>query len=254
MQERRYAAGETVYNEGDPGDAMFIIKQGKVEVLREIGGGNTRLATLSEGAIFGEMAVLRDQPRSTTTRALGPVSLVVLPKEAFLNAFNRDNPLGIKLLRTLCERLSQADDQLVQNRLFSEGAWVRDADEIRLLPDSAELERQIGSEGVTIGALPFRVGRQPQPGEPTRVEPMDLALASGGGEQISVHHFSIVEHEGRLAVRDMQSRLGTSVNGARIAGFEQTDLAELTFGENSIQTGGTDSPYRFHVIVRRKTT
>ncbi len=254
MQERRYAAGETIYNEGDPGDAMFIIKEGKIEVLRGVGGKNARLATLSQGAIFGEMAVLRDLPRSTTTRTLGPVCLVVVPKDAFLSAFNRDNPLGLKLLRTLCERLSQAGDQLVQNRLFSEGAWVRDVAEIRLLPDSAELERQIGSEGVTIGALPFRVGRQPQPGEPTRVEPMDLALASGGSEQISVHHFSILEHEGRLAVRDMQSRLGTSVNGARIAEFEQTDLTELTFGENSIQAGGTDSPYRFHVIVRRKTT
>lgn len=252
MQERRYAAGETVYNEGDPGDAMFIIKEGKVEVLREVGGGNTRLATLSEGAIFGEMAVLRDQTRSTTTRALGPLCLVVLPKEAFLNAFNRDNPLGLKLLRTLCERLSQADDQLVQNRLFSEGAWVRDVDEIRLLPDSAEMERQIGSEGVTVGELPFRVGRQAQPGEPTQVAPTDLVLASGGSEQISVHHFSIVEHEGRLAVRDMQSRLGTLVNDARIASFEQSDLAELTLGDNTIQTGGTESPYRFRVIVRRK--
>ncbi len=254
MQEQRYAAGETVYNEGDSGDAMFIIKEGKVEVLREVGGGNTRLATLSRGAIFGEVAVLRELPRSTTTRALGPVCLVVLPKEAFLNAFQRDNPLGLKLLRTLCERLSQAGDQLVQNRLFSEGAWMRDVGEIRLLPDSPEMERQIGSEGVTVDKLPFWIGRQPQPGEPTQAEPTDLALASGGSEQLSVHHFAIVEHGGRLAVRDLQSRLGTLVNGARIAGFEQSDLAELTLGENSIQTGGTESPYRFHVIVQGKAT
>ncbi len=254
MQERRYAAGETVYNEGDPGDTMFIIKEGEVEVLREVGGGNTRLATLSRGAIFGEMAVLRDRPRSTTTRALGPVRLVVLPKDAFLNAFNRENPLALKLLRTLCERLSQAGDQLVQHHLFSEGAWMRDVDEIRLLPASPEVERQIGSEGMMIDELPFRVGRQPQPGDPTQGEPAELALHSGGNEQISVHHFSIVEHEGRLAVRDLQSRLGTLVNGTRIASFEQSDLAELMLGENSIQTGGTESPYRFHVIVQRKTT
>ena len=254
MEERRYAAGATIYNQGDPGDAMFIIKEGGIEVLRSVGEGDTRLAVLPKGAIFGEMAVLRDRPRSTTTRALGPVCLVVLPKEAFLSAFNRDNPLGLKLLRTLCERLSQADDQLVQNRLFSEGAWVREVDEIRLLPDSAEMERQIGSEGVTVGELPFGVGRQPQPGDPTQVEPAELALRSSGSEQISVRHFSLVEHEGRLAVRDSQSRLGTMVNGARIAAFEQSDLAELTLGDNTIQTGGTESPYRFRVIVRRKAT
>lgn len=254
MQEQRYTAGETVYNEGDPGDAMFIIKEGEVEVLRAVGGEHTRLATLAKGAIFGEMAVLRERPRSTTTRALGRVCLVVLPKAAFLDAFNRDNPLGLKLLRTLCERLSQAGDQLVQNRLFNEGAWLRDVDEIRLLPSSPEMERQIGSEGMTIDKLPFRVGRQSHPGDRTQAEAADLALASGGSEQISARHFSIVEHEGRLAVRDLHSRLGTSVNGARVAGFEQSDLAELTLGENSIQTGGIDSPYRFHVIVRRKAT
>ncbi len=254
MEERRFTAKETIYREGDPGDAMFIIKEGKIEVLRGVGGGNTRLAILAQGAIFGEMAVLRDQPRSTTTRALGPVCLVVVPKDAFLSAFNRDSPLGLKLLRTLCERLSQADDQLVQNRLFSEGAWLRDVGEIRLLPASPEMERQIGSKGVTVGELPFLVGRQPQPGEPTQIEPAGLALPSSGTEQLSVHHFSIVKHEGRLAVRDTQSNLGTMVNGTRIASFEQADLAEITLGENSVQTGGTESPYRFHVIVQRKAT
>jgi hypothetical protein len=253
MQERRFAAKETIYREGDPGDAMFIIQEGEVEVLRQVGGENARLAVLAKGAIFGEMAVLRDRPRSTTTRALGPVRLVVLPKDAFLSAFNRDNPLGLKLLRTLCERLSQAGDQLMQHKLYSDGAWLRDVGEIRLLPDSPKMERQIGSQGMAVEELPFRVGRQPQPGEPTQVEPAELVLRSGGGEQISVQHFSIVKHEGRLAVRDLQSRLGTVVNGTRIAVFEESDLAELTLGDNTIQTGGTESPYRFHVIVQRNT-
>lgn len=254
MQERRYDAGEVIYNEGDPGDAMFVIKQGEVEVLRNVGGADARLTILPKGAIFGEMAVLRDLPRSTTTRALSPVHLVVLPKDAILDAFNRDNPLGLKLLRMLCERLSHADDQLVQHRLFSEGAWMRDVGEIRLLPDSPEMARQIGSEGVVVSKLPFRIGRQPQPGEATRAEHTALALAAGGDEQLSVQHLAIVEHDGRLAVRDQHSRLGTLVNGTRIASFEQSDLAELTLGENSLQTGGTESPYRFHVIVERKAT
>ncbi len=254
MQERRYAAGETIYNEGDPGDAMFIIKEGEIEVLRGVGGGTARLAVLSKGAIFGEMAVLRDLPRSTTARAVGPVCLVVMPRNAFLNAFNRDNPLGLKLLRTLCERLSQADDQLVQNQLFSEGAWMRDVGEIRLLPASPEMEGQIGSEGVTADKLPFRIGRQPRPGEPTQADPSELALAADGDEQLSVHHLEIVKHDGRLALRDLHSRLGTLVNGARVASFEQSDLADLTLGENSLQLGGAESPYRFHVIVRRKET
>ncbi len=254
MKEQRYTAKETIYREGDSGDAMFIIQDGEVEVLRKVGGGNTRLAILARGEVFGEMAVLRDRPRSTTTRALGPVRVVVLPKDAFLSAFNRDNPLGLKLLRTLCERFSKAGDQLMRHKLYSEGAWLRDVGEIRLLPDSAEMERQIGSDGMTVDGLPFHVGRQPQRGETTHVEPAELTLRSGGSAQISAYHFAIVKHEGRLAVRDLQSRLGTMVNGTRIAVFEQSDLAELTLGENTIQTGGTESPYRFHVIVQSKAT
>ncbi len=252
MQERRYDAGETVYSEGEPGDAMFIIKRGEVEVLRDVGGKNVRLAVLRAGEIFGEMAVLRDLPRSSTTRARGPICLVVVPKDAFVHAFQRDNPLGFKLLRTLCERLSKADDQLVQSRLYGEGAWMRDVEEIRLLPASPEMARQIGSNGVKLAQLPFRIGRQPLPGEPAHAEPAELALRSGDSEQISVHHLSIVEHDGLLAVRDLHSRLGTLVNGVRIASFEQSDQAELTFGENIVQTGGIESPYRFHIIVRRK--
>jgi len=254
MEEQDYSAGETIYNEGDPGDAMFIIKEGEIEVLRDVDGDSARLAILPKGAIFGEMAVLRDLPRSTTARAIGPVRLVVLPKDAFLKAFTRDNPLGLKLLRTLCERLSQAGDQLLQSRLFSEGARIGSVDEIRLLPDSPEMERQIGKNGLTVGKLPFRIGRQPGAGEPTQAEPAELTLASSGNEQLSIDHLAIVDHEGRLAVRDLQSRLGTTVNGTRIAAFEQSDLAELTPGENTIQTGGTESPYRFHVIVQRKAT
>jgi len=254
MQEQNYAAGETIYNQGDSGESMFIIKEGNIEVLREVGGDNARLTILSKGAIFGEMAVLQDRPRSTTTRAIGPVCLVVLPKESFLKAFTQDNPLGLKLLRTLCERLSQADDQLLQNRLFVEGVWIRDVGEIRLLPDSPEMERQIGRNGVAVGKLPFRIGRQPEAGEPTQAEPAELTLASSGNEQLSTHHLAIVEHDDRLAVRDLHSRLGSLVNGTRIASFEQSDLAELTLGENIVQAGGAESPYRFHVIVQRKAT
>jgi hypothetical protein len=254
MQEQNYAAGETIYNQGDSGDAMYIIKEGRIEVLRDAGGDNARLAILQKGAIFGEMAVLQDRPRSTTTRALGPVCLVVLPKESFLKAFTRDSPLGLKLLRTLCERLSQADDQLLQNRLFSEGARIREVGEIRLLPDSPEMERQIGRNGVTLGKLPFRIGCQPEAGEAAPAEPADLILESGGSEQLSAHHLAIVDHDGRLAARDLNSRLGSLVNGSRIASFEECDLAELTLGKNIIQAGGAESPYRFQVVVQRKAT
>ena len=57
--------------------------------------------------------------------------------------------------------------------------------------------------------------------------------------------------DGRLMVRDLGSYLGTVVNGTRIAHFEQSASADLLFGDNSVQTGGLDSAYRFRIIVER---
>ena len=252
MKEDRYTAGQVIYREEDPGDAVFIIKEGEVEVLRDVGGAEVRLSVLRKGAIFGEMGVLRDRPRSTTTRALKDITLVAISKETFLSTFRKDNPLALPLLRMLCERLSQADSRLMEQQIYSEGARLDEVASIRLLPASSEMAAQIGGNGIEAAVLPFEVGRHRQPGKPTRAGKAELTLLSPGGEQLSVQHFSIEAPDGRLVLRDLQSHLGTLVNGLRIASFEQSDTADLTFGENEIQAGGLESPYRFHVIVERK--
>ena len=251
MKQTYHSAGQIIYREGDPGDAVFIIQDGQVEVLRDINGENVRLAVLRKGAIFGEMGVLRDKPRSTTTRAIDAIALVKISKESFLSTFRRDSPLALPLLRMLCDRLSQVDSQLVEQQIYSEGAQADAVAGIHLLPSSPETRTQIGEKGIKLGDLPFRVGRHRRPGEPTSKNEMELSLQSPGGEQISAQHFAIEVKDGRLNVRDLESHLGTLVNGTRIASFEQSDTADLIFGENSIQAGGLESPYRFRVIVER---
>ncbi len=63
--------------------------------------------------------------------------------------------------------------------------------------------------------------------------------------------FVLKDRDGRLAVKDLDSHLGTIVNGTRIAKFEERSIAGLTRGPNEIQAGGVESPYRFRVIVER---
>ena len=101
--ERQIEAGGLIYREGDPGDAVFVIQEGEVEILRETNGEVVRLAVLSRGAIFCEMGVLRDKPRSTTVRALQETKMIVLSKPDFLDAFgDENNSLALRLLRMLC--------------------------------------------------------------------------------------------------------------------------------------------------------
>jgi hypothetical protein len=75
--------GDVVVRQGAPADKFFIIIDGEVEVLHEEGGDTRRLATLSNGQFFGEMAILRDTPRMATVRAIRPTTLFAMDRDAF---------------------------------------------------------------------------------------------------------------------------------------------------------------------------
>ncbi len=102
---------------------------------------------------------------------------------------------------------------------------------------------------MTIEKLPFRVGRRAARNEVTCETDPDLCLRCDEDQQMSLQHFAIENHQGRLVTKDLDSHLGTIVNGTRIAKFEERSLAGLIRGPNEIQTGGVESPYCFRVIV-----
>jgi small-conductance mechanosensitive channel/CRP-like cAMP-binding protein len=82
--ERFYAAGEPVIRQGDPGDSLFVIMSGRVEVtVLQEGATSVRLATLEEGDYFGEMSLMTGAPRSATVAALVETRLLEVGKESF---------------------------------------------------------------------------------------------------------------------------------------------------------------------------
>ena len=90
-EARTYADGDTVMAEGDPGDALFIIVNGIASVVADDLGSEKEVAELTDGAFFGEMGVITDQPRSATVRARGDLSLLRIPKQA-VRAILEDYP------------------------------------------------------------------------------------------------------------------------------------------------------------------
>ena len=67
---------ELVFQWGDPGDSAYVIEEGCVEVLTGQGTEQRRIAILTEGAMFGEVALLDRQPRTASVRALVPTRLI----------------------------------------------------------------------------------------------------------------------------------------------------------------------------------
>jgi len=98
---RTFKAGETIFKEGDPGDEMFVIHSGRVEIRR----GNRTLETLGEKSIFGEMALIDDGPRSASAVAATDVSLVPVGEKQFLFLVSETPYFALNVMRTLVRRL-----------------------------------------------------------------------------------------------------------------------------------------------------
>jgi Fe-S-cluster-containing hydrogenase component 2 len=77
-QFKRYAAGDTIFNEGDKADGLYMIRRGSVTVSRMVAGKEVVLAYVSAGNYFGEMALVSNQPRSATVRAASSTEAVLL--------------------------------------------------------------------------------------------------------------------------------------------------------------------------------
>ncbi|HMA30206.1 MAG TPA: family 2B encapsulin nanocompartment shell protein [Casimicrobiaceae bacterium] len=92
FESRQVPSDATIVREGDPGEEMFIICRGKVEVTRSNpAGGRSFLSVLEDGDFFGEMALLRSEPRNATVRAVAPTLVLVLNRTS-LQALVKDRP------------------------------------------------------------------------------------------------------------------------------------------------------------------
>ena len=79
IQMQYFPADHVIFNAGDPGDLMYIIKRGKVQVIRN----NTILAVLSNNQFFGEMALVSDEPRNASVKTVTDLEVLTLRKEDF---------------------------------------------------------------------------------------------------------------------------------------------------------------------------
>jgi CRP-like cAMP-binding protein len=137
-------AGEVLFEEGEPGDAFYIVFKGAVEISKARPDGTTeRLAVRRAGEGFGEMALLNDAPRSASARAAGPAQLMMVSREDFHELLGGDS-LPVRMMRVLSRALRALGVRFASvEKIQDAGARVRvDAQEISRVMQAGLLPAQ----------------------------------------------------------------------------------------------------------------
>jgi signal transduction histidine kinase len=118
-QERKFPAGQEIFQEGAPGDGVYFVKDGLVEI--SAGQGDRRVFTrLGTGEIFGEMSIIERRPRSATATAAADTEVYFLPRGEMLSFIQRSPGLAFALLQQISHRLRELNQLHVRELIQSE--------------------------------------------------------------------------------------------------------------------------------------
>jgi signal transduction histidine kinase len=105
-QERKIAASGEIFREGDPGDGVYFVKSGLVEISGLVNADTRRVfSQLGSGEIFGEMSVIEDRPRSATATALKETEIYFIPRAEMHTLLQRSPALAFNMLQEISHRL-----------------------------------------------------------------------------------------------------------------------------------------------------
>lgn len=105
MHERRYLADEIIFDEGEDGQALYMLMSGRVLISRLHDGGRELVAEVGPGDFFGDMALLDNAPRNAQTRAIDNCEVAVFFRADFMGLMETDAVIGYKIALALARHL-----------------------------------------------------------------------------------------------------------------------------------------------------
>lgn len=113
LHSRRFATGQPIFLQDDPGEEMYLVVEGKIRISFEsMGGREVTLAILGEGSFFGDMALLDGHPRSASAYAETSCLALVLRRVDFHNFLEGSPAAARSLLAFLSMRLRKSNDKI----------------------------------------------------------------------------------------------------------------------------------------------
>ena len=112
----RFQPGDLVVEEGDIGDAAYIVLEGAAEVLVETPQGPLKVAEVGRNDIVGEIAILIDVPRTATVRTTEAMTALRISKELFFRLVAEFPQMAVEIMRELAQRLDRTTNDLREAR------------------------------------------------------------------------------------------------------------------------------------------
>jgi CRP/FNR family transcriptional regulator len=187
---RRFAAGETVFREGDHSNTCYIVRSGHARAIREHSDGRQiALATFGPGDIFGELAMFDDEERSATIEAIDAVDALAILGPDMRRLMLQRPEIAVALASALARRLRATNERLSSQSFQTVQSRVANV--------LAQLVEQARAEGVDDAEVPITATQ------------VDVAMLAGSSRESASRFLASLERagvisqgRGRLVVRD----------------------------------------------------
>jgi CRP/FNR family cyclic AMP-dependent transcriptional regulator len=107
-----FEAGRVIFKEGEPGDTMYIIQKGRVKITKKVDDVDKILMVLGKGDFFGEMAIIRQTPRTAAATAIDNCELLTFNRTGFVSMISKNTNIAVNIIEKLCLRIEKADNQI----------------------------------------------------------------------------------------------------------------------------------------------
>jgi CRP-like cAMP-binding protein len=223
VREQRVPRGALIVRQGDPGDALYVVRAGQVKVT-VIGedGREVILGTLGATAHFGELALLDGRPRSAHVLAMEATTLYVLRREDFRRQVEQMPRVAWALLEELSRRLREADQKITGLVLLDVPGRVA-----RLLLDRATGEPAVVERAPTHETIAQMIGASRETVSRAMKELQDLGLVRA--ERRTVH---LLDREG-LTRRASPGAATRAARAERAAAAERNEAADVGLGASA---------------------
>jgi CRP-like cAMP-binding protein len=231
LSARRFATGTTIYSQGDPSEAMYVIDGGRVDLARLDGDQLRSLGERGPGDFFGEMAVFGEETRPATALAVGDCTIVELERGGLLRRIHEDPGMAFRLIEHMAHRIAELEEALVGIAGESGTIWSEDEARTQDASPSAPEDR---FDGTSLGLM----GREYSAGDVIyhQGDRGDCMFVIQGGRAEGIRREGAQEHSlGVLQDGDFFGELALFDEEVRTATVRALDdLSVFTLERNSL--------------------